>query len=145
MLKQLFTEAARKAGGQEQLGEILGLNQSRISEFKNYKGKGRKPSDALIGEIAEYVNWNPLEVILLCKIETDKENEELWRRWGIDDGALGGNRTHDPRLRRARVVNQMIDFIGTFIQLVIKQRHIAYNQGGHSALSSQCRHVLTNL
>ena len=100
MLKQLFTEAAKKAGGQEQLGEMLGLNQSRVSEFKNYKGTGRKPSDALIGELAEYVNWDPLEVILLCKIDTDKENEELWKKWFIGDGALGGNRTHDPRLRR---------------------------------------------
>ena len=73
----------------------------------------------------------------------DLGNARKWRNTMI--GALGGNRTHDPRLRRARVVNQMIDFIRLFIQLVIEQRHTAYNQGGHSALSSQCRHVLTNL
>ena len=100
MLKQLFERASEKAGGQEQLGVMLGIPQSRVSEFKNYKGKGRKPSDIMIGELAEYIGLDPLEVILLCKIDTDKENEEVWQKWFIGDGALGGNRTHDPRLRR---------------------------------------------
>ncbi|MGP4120858.1 hypothetical protein ACT3N8_13700, partial [Psychrobacter aquimaris] len=101
MIKELFNTAIDKAGSQQALAERIGLTQQRVSTFKNYKGKGLKPGDALIGELAEYVNWDPLEVILLCKIDTDKENEELWRRWGvIGDGALGGNRTHDPRLRR---------------------------------------------
>ena len=81
MLKELFDMATKKAGNQERLGEILGLPQSRISAFRNYKGKGKKPSDALIGELAEYVGLNPIEVILLCKEETDKEKASLWLNW----------------------------------------------------------------
>ncbi len=81
MLKELFDMAAKKAGNQERLGEMLGLPQSRVSAFRNYKGKGKKPSDALIGELAEYVGLNPIEVILLCKEETDKEKASLWLNW----------------------------------------------------------------
>ena len=81
MLKELFDMATKKAGNQERLGEILGLPQSRVSAFRNYKGKGKKPSDALIGELAEYVGLNPIEVILLCKEETDKEKASLWLNW----------------------------------------------------------------
>ena len=81
MIKQLFEKAIEKAGSQEKLAERLGITQQRVSTFKNYKGKGLKPSDALIGELAEYVGLNPIEVILLCKEETDKEKASLWLNW----------------------------------------------------------------
>ena len=100
MINNLFSRAIEKAGSQEKLGILFGIPQQHVSHYKNYKGKGRKPNDILIGEVAEYIGLDPLEIILLCKIETDKENEEVWQKWFIGDGALGGNRTHDPRLRR---------------------------------------------
>ena len=81
MLKQLFNKASEKAGGQAELGEYLGIPQSRVSEFKNYKGKGRKPSDIMIGELAEYVGLDPVETIIKCKRETDKENMMIWDKW----------------------------------------------------------------
>ena len=81
MIKQIFEKAIEKAGSQEKLAERLGITQQRVSTFKNYKGKGLKPSDALIGELAEYVGLNPIEVILLCKEETDKEKASLWLNW----------------------------------------------------------------
>ena len=82
MLKVLFDEASKKAGGQEKLGEMLGVPQSRISEFKNYKGKGRKPSDTTIAELAIFLGWNPIETVLACKPETeDKEKANLWQSW----------------------------------------------------------------
>ena len=81
MLKELFDKATEKAGNQEKLGEKIGLPQSRISAFRNYKGTGKKPSDALIGELAEYVGLNPIETILQCKLETDKEKATLWQAW----------------------------------------------------------------
>ncbi len=81
MLKQLFEKASEKAGGQEQLGIKLGIPQSRVSQFKNYKGKGRKPSDKMIGELAIFIGWNPIETVINCKTETDKENAELWQNW----------------------------------------------------------------
>ena len=145
MIYQLFTRASEKAGGQEQLGNMLGIPQSRVSEFKNYKGKGRKPSDIMIGELAEYIGLDPLEVILLCKIETDKENEELWKKWFIGGGALGGNRTHDPRLRRSEAVNQTIKYLITLIITTIQLPNIARNQDERSALCYQYHHALVNL
>ena len=81
MLKLLFDKAIEKAGNQEKLGELLGLPQSRISAFRNYNGKGKKPSDSLIGELAIYVGWNPLETVLACKTDTDKEKATLWETW----------------------------------------------------------------
>ena len=82
MLKVLFDEASKKAGGQEKLGEMLAVPQSRISEFKNYKGKGRKPSDTTIAELAIFLGWNPIETVLACKPETeDKEKANLWQSW----------------------------------------------------------------
>ena len=82
MLEKLFDMATEKAGNQTALGKKLGIPQTRVSEFRNYKGKGRKPSDTLIGELAEYVGLNPIETILQCKLETeDKEKAMLWKTW----------------------------------------------------------------
>ena len=60
-------------------------------------------------------------------------------------GALGGNRTHDPRLRRSQAVNQMIKHLITLIITAIQHQHIARNQDGHSALCYQYRHALISL
>lgn len=82
MLRKLFDEASKKAGGQAQLGEMLGIPQSRVSEFKNYKGTGRKPSDTMIAELAIFVGRNPIETVLACKPETEgKEKATLWQTW----------------------------------------------------------------
>ena len=81
MIKQLFEKAINKAGSQEQLAKKLGLTQQRVSWFKNYKGEGHKPSDTLIGELAEYVGLDPIMTILECKLETDKEKATLWETW----------------------------------------------------------------
>ena len=81
MLAKLFDMATEKAGNQTALGKMLGLPQTRISEFRNYKGTGRKPSDTLIGELAEYVGLDPIETIIACKVDTDKEKATQWNEW----------------------------------------------------------------
>ena len=82
MIKQLFEKAINKSGNQQKLGEMLGIPQQHISDYKNYKGKGRKPSDTLIGELAVYVGLDPITTILECKLETeDKEKATQWNEW----------------------------------------------------------------
>ena len=82
MIKQIFEMAIEKAGSQEKLAQRLGITQQKVSTFKNYKGKGIKPSDTLIAELAIYIGINPLEAILLCKAETEgKEKSTLWETW----------------------------------------------------------------
>lgn len=35
----------------------------------------------MIGKLAEYIGRDPVETILICKKETDKENAGLWENW----------------------------------------------------------------
>ena len=140
MLKQLFNKASEKAGGQAELGEWLGIPQSRVSEFKNYKGKGRKPSDIMIGELAEYVGLDPVETIIKCKRETDRENMMIWDKWCA-------RRESNPRPSASEVAG--LQFMLTFIynlvsQLKTKSLHIARNQGEHISLCYQYRHAPIN-
>ena len=102
MINELFKEAIKKAGNQTTLGEKLGIPQQHISHYKNYKGKGRKPSDIMIGEVAEYVGWNPIDTILACKLETEKEKATQWSEWLNKWHPVGDS---NPCYRRERAVS----------------------------------------
>ena len=101
-LQKIFDEATQKAGSQAKLGQMLGIPQTRVSEFRNYKGTGRKPSDAMIGQLAEYIGMNPIDAILLCKMETDKEKATLWQEWLNKWHPIGDS---NPCYRRERAVS----------------------------------------
>ena len=131
MLKELFDKATEKAGNQEKLGEKIGLPQSRISAFRNYKGTGKKPSDALIGELAEYVGLNPIETILQCKLETDKEKATLWEAWLSKIVVRSAGLEPTPQASEARVI---VTFIYNFIQSLLKLHILKHNLNERSAL-----------
>ena len=78
MLVKLIEKAEKKAGSQIALGKLFKIQRVRLAD---YKAGRRIPDDALIGELAEYVGLNPIETILQCKLETDKEKATLWQAW----------------------------------------------------------------
>ena len=98
MLKQLIEKAEVKAGGQKLLGSKFKIDNRRLCD---YKAERRKPDDALVGMLAEFVGLNPIETILACREETDKENATLWAKWRnqIDWHPVGDS---NPCYRRER-------------------------------------------
>lgn len=78
MLQNIIKQAEIKAGSQKALAEKMGIVYHR---FGDYKAGRRMPNDVTIGQLAEYVGLNPIETILLCKLETDKEKATLWQAW----------------------------------------------------------------
>ena len=82
MIKEIFLKGIAKAGSQDKLGEILGIPQQHISVFKGYNVESkRKPNDETIGILAEYLGLDPIDTIVKCKEETDKEKANLWLDW----------------------------------------------------------------
>ncbi len=81
MLQNLIRQAETKAGTQKALAKKMGVLYHR---FGDYKAGRRIPDDALIGQLAEYVGLNPIDTILACKMETDKEKAILWQGWLSD-------------------------------------------------------------
>ena len=78
MLANIIEKAETKAGSQRLLSQKFKIDYRRLCD---YKAGRRIPDDALIGELAEYVGLNPIETILQCKLETDKEKATLWQAW----------------------------------------------------------------
>ena len=79
MLQNLIQTAERKAGTQQALAKQFNVIYHR---FGDYKAGRRVPDDVLIGQLAEYVGYDPIETILACKLETaDKEKATLWQAW----------------------------------------------------------------
>ena len=98
MLLKLIEKAEAKAGSQKDLAAKFGIQRTR---FADYKAGRRVPDDSLIGVMAEYVGLNPIETILACREETDKENATLWAKWRnqIDWHPVGDS---NPCYRRER-------------------------------------------
>ena len=78
MLLDLINKAEQKAGSQLDLAKKFGIQRTRFGDFKAGR---RVPDDTLIGELADYVGLDPIETILACKLETDKEKATLWQTW----------------------------------------------------------------
>lgn len=78
MLLELINKAETKAGTQQNLAKIMDI---RYHHFGDYKAGRRIPDDELIGQLAEYVGLNPIETILACKLDLDKEKANLWQSW----------------------------------------------------------------
>ena len=82
MIREIFLQGIDKAGNQAKLGKVLGIPQQHISVFKEYSLESkRKPNDETIGLLAEYLGLNPIDTIVKCKQETDKEKATLWQTW----------------------------------------------------------------
>lgn len=105
MISQLIDDAVKKAGSQQKLADMIGLKyQNRFGDFK----AGRRiPDDETIGQLAEFIGLDPIETILECKLETDKEKAKLWQTW------LNKWRPHgdsNPGYRRERAIIHKLYF-----------------------------------
>lgn len=99
MISNLFKKAVGIAGSQAKLGEALEIPQQHVSAYlKVTKESKRKPPDEVIIKLAEYLNMDKAKLIYETKKELEPEKASLWGF--LVNGAPGGNRTHDPRLRR---------------------------------------------
>ena len=79
MLQNLIQQAEQKAGTQQALAKKFDVIYHR---FGDYKAGRRVPDDTLIGQLAEYVGYDPVETILACKLETaDNKKAILWQKW----------------------------------------------------------------
>lgn len=78
MLQNLIKQAEAKAVTQQALAKRFSIDYRRLCEYKSGK---RIPSDALIGQLAEYIGLDPIDTILQCKLETDKDKAMLWQAW----------------------------------------------------------------
>ena len=98
IISKLIDKAVEKAGSQQNLAKKLDIKY--ITRFGDYKAGRRVPDDLLIGQLADYLGYDPIEMILLCKIETDKEKATLWQEWLNKWHPIGDS---NPCYRRERV------------------------------------------
>ena len=128
MLVKLIEKAEKKAGSQIALGKLFKLQRVRLAD---YKAGRRIPDDALIGELAEYVGLNPIETILQCKLETDKEKATLWQAWLSKIVVRSAGLEPTPQASEAyRLMTQVI----LIIQLLLKPRILSHNLNARNAL-----------
>ncbi len=100
MLQSLIKQAETKAGSQLDLAKRFNIQRTR---FGDYKAGRRIPDDMLIGELAEYVGLDPIETILLCKLETvGQEKATLFKAWLENWHSIGDS---NPCYRRERAMS----------------------------------------
>ena len=128
MITQLIEKAELKAGNQQALAKRFNI---RYNRFGDYKAGRRIPDDALIGELAEYVGLNPIETILQCKLETDKEKATLWQAWLSKIVVRSAGLEPTPQASEAyRLMTQVI----LIIQLLLKPRILSHSLNARNAL-----------
>jgi ribosome-binding protein aMBF1 (putative translation factor) len=82
MLQNLIRMAENKAMTQQALSKRFNVDYRRLCD---YKAGRRVPDDVLIGQLAEYVGYDPIETILACKLDTaDEKKATLWEKWLIN-------------------------------------------------------------
>ena len=129
MLTNLIEKAETKAGSQRLLSDKFKVDYRRLCD---YKAGRRTPDDSLIGELAEYVGMNPIETILQCKLETDKEKATLWQKW-LKNVVRSEGLEPTPQASEARI---FVTIIYNIIQLLIKHCSRLNSLNAHSALSN---------
>ena len=128
MLVKLIEKAEKKAGSQVALGKLFKIQRVRLAD---YKAGRRTPDDSLIGELAEYVGLNPIETILQCKLETDKEKATLWQAWLSKIVVRSAGLEPTPQASEARVV---VTFLYNFIQSLLTLRILSNSLNARNAL-----------
>lgn len=76
MLKHIIEEAEQKAGSQQELSKRFKINYRRLCD---YKAGRRKPDDADVVRMAQYIGLDPIKALFESKAEYDSENKEIWK------------------------------------------------------------------
>lgn len=79
MLQNLIRMAENKAMTQQALSKRFNVDYRRLCD---YKAGRRVPDDVLIGQLAEYVGYDPIETILACKLDTADEKKPRFGKSG---------------------------------------------------------------
>ena len=76
-LIQLLDAAKTQRGTYGQVAEELGINQTRISEWKKSK---YKPDASQLAKLAEMAGWPVLETVAEVETELHPEAAQVWQR-----------------------------------------------------------------
>ena len=77
-LIDLIDRARWKAGSYKAVAEKMGINSTRLSEYKNGT---RNPSAFVICQLADIAELNVSETLFQIMEKLDTDNAELWRIW----------------------------------------------------------------
>lgn len=78
MLRELIELNKKKFRTYDNLAKRLGVYPSYISEWKSGV---RTPTTTQIMQMADFVGYNPLQVLCIVMEDLDEEHKELWNKW----------------------------------------------------------------
>ena len=78
MLKDLIELCKVKFRSYNNLAKKLGVSPSYISEWKSGV---RNPTPAQIVQMAEFIGYEPVQVLFYVMEEIDSKNADLWKKW----------------------------------------------------------------
>ena len=102
MLKELILQAEKKAGGQEKAGELLGIQRTRLADFKKLK---REPNEEFILKLADYLGLDKGKTLYDVKLEISPDSAYLWK-WCA-------RRESNPRPSASEAFTNLVQYILT--------------------------------
>ena len=78
MLKDIIELCKFKFRSYDKLAKKLGVSPSYISEWKSGV---RKPTPAQVMQMAEFIGYEPAQVLFYVMEEIDTQNADLWKKW----------------------------------------------------------------
>ena len=109
MLKDLIELCKVKFRSYNNLAKKLGVSPSYISEWKSGV---RNPTPAQIVQMAEFIGYEPVQVLFYVMEEIDSKNADLWKKWR----PYGDS---NPGYRRERAMSQSPNFIQYFCKVIL--------------------------
>ncbi len=78
MLKDIIELNKSRFGSYEKLADKLDITPNIISDWKAGR---RKPNTFQIMQMADFIGYEPYQVLCLVMEELDDEHKEIWRKW----------------------------------------------------------------
>ena len=124
-LIDLIDRARWKAGSYKAVAEKMGINSTRLSEYKNGT---RNPSAFVICQLADIAELNVSETLFQIMEKLDTDNAELWKIWR----PYGDS---NPGYRRERGQYPVIQYFVKFCNLVSKMAKLSNNHANFQVLN----------
>lgn len=78
MLIDIIELNKKRFGSYEKLAERLDIDPTVICHWKAGR---RKPTKTQVMQMADFIGFEPLQVLCLVMEELDNEHKDLWRKW----------------------------------------------------------------